>query len=74
MKKSLAIALVALTSSGCSTLTGLAGAREGSEQAEILRALGDHIENCDRRYQGSLGLGGGFTFNIDCKARATPQS
>lgn len=32
-------------------------------------AMSDHIESCDRRYQGGIGVGGGFTFSIDCKAQ-----
>lgn len=69
MKRWLLAGLVALTLPGCSTLAGLGGNPSRSDQAEILRALGDHVDHCDRHYQGSLGLGGGFTFNIDCKAR-----
>jgi hypothetical protein len=35
--------------------------------------LGEHISGCDRHYQGGLGLGANFTFNIDCKAQPAPE-
>lgn len=54
--------------SGCGTLSSLTAAPSGSDNAEVLRALGDHLDGCDRHYQGGFGLGASFTFTIDCKA------
>lgn len=59
---------------GCGSLSAIAGAPGQASKAEVLRALGEHIDGCDRHYQGSLGVGASFTFNIDCKSREAPQS
>jgi hypothetical protein len=50
----------------CSTLGGGAGQ---PSNLEVLQALGEHISVCERHYQGGLGLGASFTFNIDCKGQ-----
>ncbi len=54
----------------CSPLAAITGAPGQTSNAEVLRALGEHMQGCDRHYQGGLGLGASFTFNIDCKAQA----
>lgn len=59
----------ALSATACSPLSAITGAPGQTSNAEVLKALGQHIEGCDRRYQGGLGVGASFTFNIDCKAR-----
>ena len=60
--------VAALSLGGCGTLSSLTGAPGQSDNAEVLRALGDHLDGCDRHYQGGFGLGASFTFTIDCKA------
>ena len=72
MIRSIAFAAPLLLS-GCASLSAMTGATAPAGQAEALRAIGEHLDGCDRHYQGSLGLGGGFTFNIDCKSRTPPQ-
>lgn len=67
------LAAAALSAAACSPLSAITGAPGQTSNAEVLKALGQHIEGCDRRYQGGLGVGASFTFNIDCKAR-TPAS
>ena len=62
-------AAAALAIGGCSPLSALTGAPGQATNADILRALGEHMDGCDRRYQGGLGVGASFTFVIDCKAR-----
>ncbi len=59
---------------GCASLSALTSPSAAAGQADALRAIGEHMEGCDRHYQGSLGLGGSFTFNIDCKSREAPQA
>lgn len=66
--------VIAAGLSGCASLPALTGRAGDSGQAEALRALGEHLDGCDRHYQGTLGLGASFTFNIDCRGRAAPQS
>lgn len=53
----------------CAPLSAITGSPGSSNSAETLKILSDHIETCDRRYQGGIGVGGGFTFDIDCKAQ-----
>ena len=60
---------IAIGLSGCASLAPLAGGAKPGGNAEILRALGEHLDKCERHYQGSLGLSANFTFNIDCQAR-----
>lgn len=74
MIRMLFISLAMTGLAGCGSLTALTGGSEPASHAEVLRALGEHMETCDRHYQGNLGLGASFTFNIDCKGRAEPQS
>lgn len=57
----------------CSSLSALTGAPGADSHRETLKLLGEQISQCDRHYQGGLGLGANFTFNIDCKAQATPE-
>lgn len=59
--------------SGCAGLQSLTS-NPSSDAVDTLKALGDHIDGCDRHYQGGIGLGASFTFNIDCKAKAVPLS
>lgn len=66
----LILAAAALSAAACSSLSAITGAPGQTSNADVLKALGEHIEGCDRRYQGGLGIGASFTFNIDCKARA----
>lgn len=70
--KALLCAVLAVTLAGCSTLSTLTGRSGSTSQVEALRALGEHMDRCDRHYQGSLGIGASFTFNIDCRG-ASPQ-
>jgi hypothetical protein len=65
MKRLLIIAAAAAALSGCSTLTG-----GNVDAAAVLKAANEHIETCDRDYQGGLGVGANFTFKITCKAAA----
>jgi hypothetical protein len=63
----------ALPLSGCAG--GLAGLTAGpaatpSQTVETIKALSQHLGQCDRHYQGGLGLGASFTFTVDCKAVA----
>lgn len=58
---------------GCGSLGALTGGPEQANRAEVLRVLGEHMDGCDRHYQGSLGLGASFTFNIDCRRREAAQ-
>lgn len=69
MKWTTCAAALALALGGCSPLSALTGAPGQAGHAEALRAIGEHMEGCDRHYQGGLGVGGSFTFTIDCKAR-----
>jgi hypothetical protein len=57
----------------CSSLSALTGGPGADSHQETLKALGEHISACDRHYQGGVGLGANFTFNIDCKAQPVPQ-
>lgn len=63
----LILAGAALSLGGCNSLSALTGAPDTHQ--ETLKALGEHISTCDRHYQGGVGLGANFTFNIDCKAQ-----
>ncbi len=58
----------------CASLSAMTGAATSSGHVDALKVIGEHMEGCDRHYQGSLGLGGNFTFNIDCRAREETQS
>lgn len=58
---------------GCSSLSALTGAPGADSHQETLKLLGEHISACDRHYQGGIGLGANFTFNIDCKAQPVPD-
>lgn len=58
---------------GCASLSAITGAA-APRHNEALKALGEHIEGCERHYQGGIGLGANFTFNIDCKAQTSPQN
>jgi hypothetical protein len=70
----LACTLAALGLAACTPLSALTGAPGQTSNAEVLRALGEHLDQCERHYQGGLGLGASFTFTIDCKGRAaTPD-
>ena len=60
---------IAIGLSGCASLAPLAGGAKPGGNAEILRALGEHLDKCERHYQGSLGLSANFTFNIECRPR-----
>jgi len=68
MRQSIAAGL-ALALGGCATLPGVGGQ---PSNLEVLEALGEHIGQCDRHYQGGLGVGASFTFNIDCKGQPAP--
>lgn len=71
--KRIVLAAAALSAGACSPLSAITGAPGPNSHNETLKALGEHIEKCDRHYQGGLGLGASFTFNIDCKAQ-TPAT
>lgn len=61
--KPLIAAGLALGLCACASLQGQ------SNNVEVLKLLSDHASQCDRRYQGGLGVGASFTFSIDCKAQ-----
>jgi hypothetical protein len=61
--KLLIAAGLALGLCACASLPGQ------SNNVEVLKLLSDHASQCDRRYQGGLGVGASFTFNIECKAQ-----
>lgn len=65
----LTVLLWAMSLGGCSSLSTLAGPPGSSAHGQTLQALGEHLDRCDRHYQGGVGLGASFTFNIDCKAQ-----
>lgn len=67
--KHVVLAAAALAVSACSPLSAITGAPGPRSHNETLQALGEHIDLCDRHYQGGVGLGASFTFNIDCKAQ-----
>jgi|GEM_PF-3037094 len=66
--KPMILLAVAFSLGACSPLSALVGAPGAGGHTETLKALGEHIDKCDRHYQGGLGVGASFTFNIDCKA------
>lgn len=72
--KALICIAAALCLGACSPLSALTGAPGTDRHGETLRALGEHLEHCDRQYQGGFGLGASFTFSIDCKAQPAPAS
>lgn len=57
---------IAATLAGCAPLSAMTGAPGQTNNAEVLKAIGNHLDGCERHYQGSLGLGANFTFSIDC--------
>lgn len=68
-----ALAIAGLILASCAPITprlslGEPKQAEASEAAEMLKVFSEHLQTCDRSYQGSLGLGANFTFNIQCKA------
>jgi hypothetical protein len=65
----LTTASLVLALGGCATLPGAAGQ---PSNLEVLKALGEHISQCERHYQGGLGVGASFTFNIDCQGQPVP--
>ena len=67
--KRMILLVLAAGQTACSPLSALVGPPGGQGQDEAFRALGEHISQCDRHYQGGLGVGGSLTFNIDCKAQ-----
>ena len=69
--KLLIAAGLALGACACATLPGAPG-QPGN--LEVLKLLSDHASQCDRHYQGGLGVGASFTFNIDCKGQPAPAS
>ena len=58
------VILMAASLGACASLTGQ------GDSAETLRTLGEHIDRCERHYQGGVGVGASFTFSIDCKGEA----
>jgi hypothetical protein len=72
--KTLMCVAAALCVGACSPLSALTGAPGPNSHGETLKALGEHIERCDRQYQGGFGLGASFTFSIDCKAQPAPAN
>ena len=60
----LVAAVCILSLGGCAAL--------GPDTGEILKAAGEHIEQCERDYQGSIGLGGSLQIRIHCPAKASP--
>lgn len=62
-------ATAALALCGCSPLSALTGAPGRTTNADVLKALSEHMDGCDRHYQGGLGVGASFTFTVDCKAQ-----
>lgn len=63
------ILIAMLSAAACSPLSAITGAPGQTSNTDVLRALGEHMQGCDRHYQGGLGLGASFTFNIECKAQ-----
>ncbi|MCW5760267.1 MAG: hypothetical protein KIS90_10915 [Phenylobacterium sp.] len=62
------VATAALSAGGCASLPG----GSAGNDVEVLKLLSDHAAQCDRKYQGGLGVGASFTFAIDCKAAPQP--
>lgn len=69
MRQALCV-VAALSLSGCGTLSAVTGGPGQTDNAEVLRALGEHLDKCDRHYQGGFGLGASFTFTIDCQGQS----
>lgn len=68
MKTALALVLAsAVALSGCA-MTGLTRNASAADTTAMIKALSEHVQSCDRQYQGSLGVGASFTFAIDCRA------
>lgn len=67
--KPIVLMAVLLSTGACSPLSAIIGGPGQANHAEALRALGEHMSGCDRHYQGGIGVGASFTFNIDCKAQ-----
>lgn len=61
-------ASLALGLCGCASLSGR------PSDVEVLKLLSDHASQCDRQYQGGLGLGASFTFSIACRAQSAPPA
>jgi starvation-inducible outer membrane lipoprotein len=74
--KTIVILAVSLALSGCvGGLSSLGGSGDNAQSTvETIKALSAHMGQCDRHYQGGIGLGASFTFNVDCKATAVPLS
>jgi hypothetical protein len=56
---------------GCASVPGLNGGPVDPNQT--LKTFNEHIETCERHYQGGLGVGAAFTFRVDCPARPFAQ-
>ena len=74
MSRLACILSAAIGLSACTSLSPLAGGPKLTGNQEVLRALGEHLDKCERHYQGSFGLGANFTFNIECRAQAAVGS
>lgn len=73
MTRTMVVAVAALSVAACSPISALTGGPTADTHNQALKALGEHIDRCDRHYQGGFGFGASFTFNIDCKAQPEPQ-
>jgi hypothetical protein len=65
MRQLIFVLAIASQLGGC---VGLPGTRSAGDTTELLKAANEHIETCERHYQGGLGVGAAFTFRIDCPA------
>lgn len=74
MTRPMIAAVAALSMAACSPISALTGGPGADRHNQALQALGEHIDRCDRHYQGGFGFGASFTFNIDCKAQPEPQT
>jgi hypothetical protein len=66
MRAPLAATVAAIALAGCVPLRALNGT------SDVGASILGNLQGCDRHYSGSLGVGVAGSFEIDCKAQATP--
>lgn len=74
MNRIILTSALALSLGACAGIpgVGIGTGATSTDTVETIKALSAHMGQCDRHYQGGIGLGASFTFNVDCKATAIP--